>query len=161
MLKHLISALFVMASVPVAAVLAADVVKTANGSVEGVTEPSGIHVYRGIPFAAPPTGELRWRPPQPAKNWEGVRKAAQFGPRCVQAPIFGDMNFRSNGMSEDCLYLNVWTPAKSAAAKLPVLVYFYGGGFVAGDGSEPRYDGESMARKGIVALTVNYRLGVF
>ena len=71
------------------------------------------------------------------------------------------MNFRSNGMSEDCLYLNVWTPAKSASERLPVLVYFYGGGFVAGDGSEPRYDGESMARKGIVALTVNYRLGVF
>ena len=71
------------------------------------------------------------------------------------------MNFRSNGMSEDCLYLNVWTPAKAAASGLPVLVYFYGGGFIAGDGSEPRYDGESMARKGIVALTVNYRLGVF
>ena len=71
------------------------------------------------------------------------------------------MNFRSNGMSEDCLYLNVWTPAKSADERLPVLVYFYGGGFVAGDGSEPRYDGATMARKGIVALTVNYRLGVF
>ncbi len=161
MLKHLISALIVMVAVPVAGVLAADVVKTANGSVEGVTEPSGIHVYRGIPFGAPPTGELRWKPPQPVKNWEGVRKAAQFGPRCMQAPIFGDMNFRSNGMSEDCLYLNVWTPAAAAQGGLPVLVYFYGGGFVAGDGSEPRYDGETMARKGIVALTVNYRLGVF
>ena len=113
MFKHLISALAVIAAVPVAGVLAADVVKTANGSVEGVTEPSGIHVYRGIPFGAPPTGELRWKPPQPVKNWEGVRKAAQFGPRCMQAPIFGDMNFRSNGMSEDCLYLNVWTPAAS------------------------------------------------
>jgi len=79
----------------------------------------------------------------------------------MQLPIFGDMNFRSNGMSEDCLYLNVWTPAASAADKLPVLVYFYGGGFRAGDGSEPRYDGESMARRGIVALTVNYRLGEF
>jgi len=79
----------------------------------------------------------------------------------MQHPIFGDMNFRSNGMSEDCLYLNVWTPAKSANDRLPVLVYFFGGGFVAGDGSEPRYDGESMATKGIVALTVNYRLGVF
>ena len=79
----------------------------------------------------------------------------------MQQPLFGDMNFRSNGMSEDCLYLNVWTPAKSANERLPVLVYFFGGGFLAGDGSEPRYDGESMARKGIVALTVNYRLGVF
>src|SRR4051794_34412246 len=128
MLKHLMSALIIMAAVPVAAVIAADVVKTANGSVEGVTEPSGIHVYRGIPFAAPPTGELRWKPPQPAKNWEGVRKAAQFGARCMQAPIFGDMNFRSNGMNEDCLYLNVWTPAAqkpSGGAGFPVLVYFY------------------------------------
>ena len=165
MLKHLISALMVMAAVPVAAVLAADVVKTANGAVEGMTEPSGIHVYRGIPFGAPPTGDLRWKPPQPVTKWEGVRKAAQFGPRCEQAPIFGDMNFRSNGMSEDCLYLNVWTPAAPAgehgAGGLPVLVYFYGGGFVAGDGSEPRYDGASMAKRGMIALTVNYRLGVF
>jgi para-nitrobenzyl esterase len=140
---------------------AGDRVKTANGTVEGVTEQSGIHVYRGIPFAAPPVGDLRWKPPQPATNWEGVRSAAQFGPRCVQAPIFGDMIFRSSGMNEDCLYLNVWTPAKSGRERLPVLVYFYGGGFVAGDGSEPRYDGENMARKGIVSLTVNYRLGVF
>jgi len=79
----------------------------------------------------------------------------------MQLSLFGDMNFRSDGMSEDCLYLNVWTPAKSATDKLPVLVYFYGGGFMAGDGSEPRYDGESMARRGIVAITVNYRLSVF
>jgi para-nitrobenzyl esterase len=140
---------------------AADRVKTANGTVEGATAPSGIHVYLGIPFAAPPVGDLRWQPPQPVNNWTGARTAVQFGPRCVQASIFADMMYRSNGMSEDCLYLNVWTPAKSSSERLPVLVYFYGGGFVAGDGSEPRYDGESMARKGIVALTVNYRLGVF
>jgi para-nitrobenzyl esterase len=139
----------------------ANPVKTANGFVEGVTEKSGIRSFKGIPFAAPPVGNLRWREPQPAKNWQGVRKADTFGPRAMQRAIFGDMNFRSNGMSEDCLYLNVWTPAKSASEKLPVLVYFYGGGFVAGDGSEPRYDGESMAQKGIVTLTVNYRLGVF
>ena len=142
-------------------VWAADRVKTANGPVEGTTEQSGIHVYRGIPFAAPPVGDLRWKAPQPVRNWKDLRSATQFGPRCVQAPLFSDMNFRSNGMGEDCLYLNVWTPAKSGAERLPVLVYFYGGGFVAGDGSEPRYDGESMARKGIVSLTVNYRLGVF
>lgn len=135
--------------------------KTANGVVEGVVEPSGIRSFKGVPFAQPPVGELRWKEPQPVKNWQGVRKADKFGPRAMQRPIFGDMGFRSNGMSEDCLYLNVWTPAKSANEKLPVLVYFYGGGFVAGDGSEARYDGESMARKGIVALTVNYRLGVF
>lgn len=136
-------------------------VKTANGIVEGVVETSGIHAFKGVPFAQPPVGDLRWKEPQPVKNWQGVRKTDHFGPRAMQRPIFGDMGFRSDGMSEDCLYLNVWTPAKSGKEKLPVLVYFYGGGFVAGDGSESRYDGESMAQKGIVAITVNYRLNVF
>ena len=135
-------------------------VKTANGVLEGVDE-SGIKTFKGVPFAAPPVGNLRWREPQPVQNWSGVRKADKFGPRAMQLPVFGDMNFRSDGMSEDCLYLNVWTPAKTGNEKLAVLVYFYGGGFIAGDGSEPRYDGESMARRGIVAVTVNYRLGVF
>ena len=158
MRRAIVAAICLASVVPV---LAADRVKTTNGTVEGTTEQSGIRAYRGIPFAAPPVGDLRWRAPQPVKNWEGVRSATQFGPRCVQAALFSDMNFRSNGMSEDCLYLNVWTPAKSGSDRLPVLVYFFGGGFVAGDGSEPRYDGESMARKGIVSLTVNYRLGVF
>src|SRR5436305_1282535 len=139
-----------------------DRVKTANGIVEGMgQQPSGVRIFRGIPFAQPPVGDLRWKPPQSPKNWEGVRQAIQFGPRCMQHPVFGDMNFRSNGMSEDCLYLNVWTPAKKGNERLPVLVYFYGGGFIAGDGSEPRYDGESLARRGIVVVTLNYRLGVF
>ena len=135
-------------------------VKTTNGILEG-TDDSGVRVFKGIPFAQPPVDSLRWKAPQPVKDWEGVRKADTFGPRAMQRPIFSDMNFRSDGMSEDCLYLNVWTPAKSADERLSVLVYFYGGGLIAGDGSEPRYDGESMARQGIVALTVNYRLGVF
>ena len=136
-------------------------VKTANGAVEGATDNTGLRIFKGLPFAAPPVGQFRWQPPQPVKGWKGTYKADRFGPRCMQRPIFSDMVFRSNGMSEDCLYLNVWTPAKSAKDKLPVLVYFYGGGFNAGDGSEPRYEGASMARKGIVALTVNYRLDVF
>lgn len=135
-------------------------VKIANGVLEGIEE-SGIRSFKGIPFAAPPVGDLRWKEPQPVKSWTGVRKATKFGPRAMQRPLFGDMGFRSDGMSEDCLYLNVWTPAKSATDRLPVLVYFYGGGFMAGDGSEARYDGESMARRGIVALTVNYRLNIF
>ncbi|WP_375418787.1 carboxylesterase/lipase family protein [uncultured Hymenobacter sp.] len=136
-------------------------VSVANGKLEGTTAASGIRVFRGVPFAAPPVGERRWRAPQPVKSWTGVRPAKEFGPRAMQLPVFGDMNFRSNGVSEDCLYLNVWTPAKASRERRPVLVYFYGGGLIAGDGSEPRYDGESMARQGIVAVTVNYRLGVF
>ena len=134
---------------------------TATGVVQGTLEASGVTSYKGIPFAAPPVGDLRWKAPQPAQKWTGVRKADRFGPRAMQLPLFSDMVFRSDGVSEDCLYLNVWTPAKSPKAKLPVLVYFYGGGFAAGDGSEPRYDGEAMAAKGIVTLTVNYRLNVF
>ncbi|MEO6720118.1 MAG: carboxylesterase family protein [Ferruginibacter sp.] len=134
-------------------------VTTANGVVEGTIEASGVRSFKGLPFGAPPVGELRWKEPQPVQNWEGVRKADKFENGAMQPPIFGDMDFRFKGKSEDCLYLNVWAPAKGN--KLPVLVYFYGGGFVAGDGSEPRYDGESMATKGIIAVTVNYRLGVF
>ncbi|MCX7514912.1 carboxylesterase/lipase family protein [Frateuria hangzhouensis] len=117
--------------------------------------------FQGIPYAAPPLGERRWKPPQPAASWQGVRAATRFAPRCMQLPLFGDMVFRSNGMAEDCLYLNVWTPASDARAGLPVFVYFYGGGFVSGDGSENRYDGASLASRGMVTVTVNYRLGVF
>lgn len=136
------------------------VVRTVDGDLEGVYV-SGIRSFKGIPFAQPPVGDLRWKEPMPVKHWDGVRKAGKFGPRAMQLPLFSDMVFHSNGVSEDCLYLNVWTPARSAGDKLPVLVYFYGGGLVAGDGSESRYDGESMARRGIVAITVNYRLSVF
>jgi para-nitrobenzyl esterase len=132
-----------------------------NGSLEGVQEASGVRSFKGIPFAKAPVGDLRWKEPQPAENWTGVKKADKFGASPMQANVFGDMRFRSPGISEDCLFLNVWSPAKSATEKLPVLVYFYGGGFVAGDGSESRYDGESLAKKGIVTLTINYRLGVF
>ncbi|MCW5845043.1 MAG: carboxylesterase family protein [Caldilinea sp.] len=137
-------------------------VMTATGKVSGThDEGTGVHSFKGIPFAAPPVGDLRWQAPQPVESWSGVRDATHFGPRAMQLPVFGDMNFRANGMSEDCLYLNVWTPDPSDAARLPVLVYFYGGGFIAGDGSEPRYDGAALARRGIVTVTVNYRLNIF
>ncbi|MBB5394201.1 carboxylesterase/lipase family protein [Mucilaginibacter sp. AK015] len=136
-------------------------IKIADGIVEGVTEKSGVISFKGIPFAQPPIGELRWREPQPVNSWTGVRKCDAFGYNAMQKQVFGDMGFRTPGMSEDCLYLNVWMPAKRSKTKLPVLVYFYGGGFVCGDGSERRYDGESMAKRGIITLTVNYRLGVF
>ncbi len=151
----------VLTTVLTASACAQDRVSTALGIVEGTTGPDGVRAFKGIPFAAPPVGDLRWQPPQPVKPWVGVRRADHFGPRAMQRPIFGDMNFRSDGVSEDCLYLNVWTPAGSATNRLPVLGYFFGGGFMAGDGSEPRYDGASMASKGIVAVTVNYRLNVF
>jgi para-nitrobenzyl esterase len=139
----------------------ADHILTKAGPIAGVTEAGGIRSFKGIPFAAPPVGPLRWRPPQPLKKWTDVRQATAFAAQCMQRRQFADMVFRSSGTSEDCLYLNVWTPAKTGNERLPVLVYFYGGGFTAGDGSEPRYDGGAMARRGIVALTVNYRLGVF
>jgi para-nitrobenzyl esterase len=143
--------------------LAADQVRIANGLIESTTPArDGVRSFKGIPFAQPPVGDLRWREPQPVKDWKGVRNADQFGPRCMQrtGPM-ADYWFRSDGMSEDCLYLNVWTPAGSADEKLPVLVYIFGGGFQNGDGSEPRYDGESMARRGIVAVTLNYRTNIF
>lgn len=137
-------------------------ITTANGIIEGEFDvKTNIQSFKGIPFAQPPVGNLRWRAPQPLTNWTGVKQTKKFGPRAIQSNVFGDMGFRSDGTSEDCLYLNVWSPAKSANDKLPVLVYFYGGGFAAGDGSENRYDGENMAKKGIVTLTVNYRLGIW
>ncbi len=142
---------------------AADRVKTANGAVETTAAPKdGVRSFKGIPFAAPPVGDLRWKEPQPVKNWKGVRTADKFGPRCMQrtGPA-ADYWFRSDGMSEDCLYLNVWTSAKSGRERLPVLVYIFGGGFQNGGGSEPRYDGESMARKGMVAVSLNYRTNIF
>jgi len=161
-LFNYITAAFFLSLVLAGSAFAQNRVKTAAGVVEGASDRNtGVRSFKGIPFAQPPVGALRWQAPQPVNHWEGVREADQFGPRCMQNPIFGDMGFRSNGMSEDCLYLNVWTPAKPSKEPLPVLVYFYGGGFVAGDGSEARYQGESMAQKNIVALTVNYRLGVF
>ncbi len=150
-------------SITVAAAFAADRVKTANGVIETSTEPeAGVRSFKGIPFAQPPVADLRWREPQPVKNWKGVRTADKFGPRCMQRTSpNADYWFRSDGMSEDCLYLNVWTPAKSDHERLPVLVYVFGGGFQNGDGSEPRYDGAQMARQGIVAVTVNYRTNIF
>ncbi len=139
-------------------------VRVATGTLVGRSvriDGVALREFRAIPYAAAPVGALRWRPPRPVTPWAGARNARRFGARCMQLPLFGDMEFRSDGMSEDCLFLNVWTPARSAAAKLPVLVYFYGGGFEGGDGSELRYDGASLAARGIVTVTVNYRLGVF
>lgn len=137
-------------------------VRTVSGTVEGTTSADGkVEIFKGIPFAAPPVGDLRWKAPQPVAPWTGVRKAIEFGARCMQGNIYGDMMFRDNGPSEDCLYLNVWTPSTSADAHLPVMVWIYGGGFAAGATSEGRQDGEMLAKKGVVVVSMNYRLGIF
>jgi para-nitrobenzyl esterase len=137
-------------------------IRTQSGAVRGsASADAKVHTFLGIPFAAPPVGNLRWQPPQPVAAWSGVREAKTFGARCMQAPIYSDMVFRDSGSSEDCLYLNVWTPATSASAKLPVMVWIYGGGFQAGAASEPRQDGSRLAEKGVVVVSMNYRLGIF
>lgn len=159
-----IIASYVLISVAIlaSAASAADRVKTASGILEGtVNADSSVRIFRGVPFAAPPVGDLRWQPPQPVKHWSGGRKAVDFGPRCMQARVFGDIVFRSKEMSEDCLNLTIWTPARSKNERLPVYLWFYGGGFAAGANDEARYDGESFAKHGIVVVNANYRLGIF
>jgi para-nitrobenzyl esterase len=135
-------------------------VKTASGTVGG-KEDSSVRAFLGIPYAAPPVGDLRWKPPVPAAKWSGVRKATDFGPHCMQGNVYGDMTFHDSGASEDCLSLNVWVPAKPASAKLPVMVWIYGGGFAAGSTSEARQDGANLAQQGVIVVSMNYRLGVF
>ena len=142
-----------------AGVATAAPVKVAGGLLEGTSE-EGLTVYRGIPFAAPPVGDLRWRPPQPAAKWDGVRRADKFAPACMQPapPGSGSAN-QGPGMSEDCLYLNVWTPARSANQRVPVLVWIYGGGFAGGATSIPTYSGEKLAKRGVVLVSIAYRVG--
>jgi para-nitrobenzyl esterase len=130
------------------------VVETQSGKVAGIA--GAVRAFLGIPFAAPPVGALRWQPPQPAAPWSGVRDAAKFGPDPMQAP---GAVLRGPRIDEDCLTLNVWTPAKPGE-KLPVMVWLFGGGFTAGSGSTPRTDGAALAAKGVVVVTVNYRVGV-
>jgi para-nitrobenzyl esterase len=141
-----------------------DPVRVEQGQLSGVpgSDP-GVGVYKGIPFAAPPTGDLRWRAPKPAADWPGVRKADQFSSTCMQTPYPEGSLYRSEPqpVSEDCLYLNIWTAAKSASDKRPVMVWIHGGAFTRGSGSTPAYNGENFAKKGVVLVTINYRLGIF
>lgn len=137
-------------------------VKIDTGKIEGKRSADGqIRDFLGIPYAAPPVGPLRWQPPQPALKWRKVRPATSFGARCMQPTLYADMYFRDPGPSEDCLTLNVWTPASDRHARLPVMVWIYGGGYVTGGTSEPRQDGEQLAHKGVVVVSMNYRLGIF
>jgi para-nitrobenzyl esterase len=134
-------------------------VQTTTGTLRGVNE-GETDVFKGIPYAAPPIGAFRWRPPQPAKAWEGVRDASQFGANCAQAGWGGAPGTISNGSSEDCLYLNIWRPAAAKpGSKLPVMVWIHGGAFVAGSGSQPDFSGTHFAKQGVVLVTFNYRLG--
>jgi para-nitrobenzyl esterase len=134
-------------------------VKVEGGTVQGTVE-DGLTVYRGIPFAAPPVGDLRWRAPQPVAKWDGVRQADKFGPPCVQGMRAPSPADRGPAMSEDCLFVNVWTPAKSAGDRVPVLVWIYGGGFSGGATSIPDYSGEKLAKKGVVLVSIAYRVGL-
>jgi para-nitrobenzyl esterase len=137
-------------------------VRTEAGLVAGTKSADGkVMIFKGIPYAAPPVGDLRWKEPQTVAPWNGVKKATEFAARCMQAFIYDDMVFRDSGPSEDCLYLNVWAPKTKADAKLPVMVWIYGGGFQAGATSEPRQDGEHLAHEGVVVVSMNYRLGIF
>ena len=135
-------------------------VKTDAGPVTGVIA-GDVAAYKGIPFAAPPVGDLRWKAPQPVKPWTAVLAADHYAADCMQKPFGGDAAPLGTPPAEDCLYLNVWTPAARSAAKLPVMVWIYGGGFVNGGSSPAVYDGSAFARRGIVFVSMNYRLGRF
>ncbi|HEY1758142.1 MAG TPA: carboxylesterase family protein [Bryobacteraceae bacterium] len=173
--------LFILLGAAFASAAIQDPVKTDAGQVSGVTGKNPeVRVYKGIPFAAPPVGDLRWKPPQPVAHWDGIRAGDTFGSQCVQggggrgggaakggatakggaAPKGGARGGGATG-SEDCLYLNVWTAAQSASEKRPVLVWSHPGGYTSGSGSSPQFDGEALAKKGVIVVTHNYRLGVF
>jgi len=151
-----------LATVLVATFAYADVreADVTGGKVSGVAT-NGVVSFKAIPFAAPPVGELRWKAPQPVKPWTGVKDASKFGPSCMQDATMARVFNAPPEVSEDCLYLNVWTPAKSTSDGLPVMVWIYGGGFVGGQTSVPAYDGTHLAQKGVVLVSVAYRLGVF
>jgi para-nitrobenzyl esterase len=154
--------LFLFAAIPL---LAADyTVRVENGLLSGSAGTSpDVRVFKGIPYAAAPIGDLRWKAPKAAASWDGARDATKYSPVCVQEPYPEGSIYRRppQPMSEDCLYLNVWTAAQSATERRPVMFWIHGGGLTRGNGSAPTYDGESLAKKGVVVVTINYRLGVF
>lgn len=163
--RHLIR--FCIAIIMVMTAMAAiqEPIKVAGGMIKGTPGWGwGIREYRGIPFAAPPVGKLRWQPPQPVIPWQGVRAADRFSPACIQremSPSSGSWNAGLINTSEDCLYLNVWTPATASTQRLPVVLWIHGGGGITGSSAEPIYDGNALAKKGVVVVSTNYRLNVF
>jgi len=165
-MRNLLAAALVASAIVVSAAIP-DPVRADAGLISAASNsPDGIRVFRGIPFGAPPVGALRWKPAQPAAHWDGVRKADAFGPVCVQPKGMGRLNVSvdmpdSPPASEDCLYLNVWTGAARANERRPVMVWIFGGAYTEGAGSSRHNDGEALARKGVVMVTLNYRLGPF
>jgi para-nitrobenzyl esterase len=156
--KKFIAALALILCAAVPAIAQISTAKITGGIVEGVVS-DGIAAFKGVPFAAPPVGNLRWKSPQPVNPWTGVKKANEFGPGPMQDTEFGAKLGGPQKVSEDCLYLNVWTGAKKAGEKRPVMVWIYGGGFGIGMTSTPWYDGANFAKKGIVLVSVTYRVG--
>ena len=157
--KVLIKALLLVVVPTTSAIMLAQSSETPtdSGAISGVRE-SGLSVYKGVPFAAPPVGDLRWRPPAPVTPWTGTRKADAFAPACMQTGV-SMPGETPPAVSEDCLYLNIWTPAKSAHEHLPVIVWIYGGGYINGSASMPLYWGDQLAHKGVIVVTIAYRLG--
>jgi len=136
------------------------IVKIRTGAVEGKTD-GKVKAFLGIPYAAPPVGDLRWKPPQPAAKWSGVRQTSEFGHHCMQGTVYGPPDFPDSGPSEDCLVLNVLAPVTRESGKLPVMVWIHGGGLAAGAGSRANADGASLAQHGVIVVSINYRLGIF
>ena len=130
-----------------------------QGELEGIDH-EGMYCFLGIPYAAPPVGELRWRPPEPPARWVELRSAKQFSPIAVQT-VGASFNLRVSEQSEDCLYLNVWTTTLDAGARQPAMVWIHGGGNLGGSGSEDAFDGTRLAKRGVTVVTFNYRLGAF
>ncbi|HKR93865.1 MAG TPA: carboxylesterase family protein, partial [Candidatus Angelobacter sp.] len=146
---------------------ASDPVRVEQGLLAGTVindASASVRVYLGVPYAAPPVGDLRWKAPQPATPWKDVRKATEFSNACWQTPYppaAAIYQAKLPPLSEDCLYLNIWTPAKSLKDRLPVMFWIHGGGFTRGTANTSAYNGEVLARKGVVVVTINYRLGIF
>jgi para-nitrobenzyl esterase len=149
--------LILVAVVPTIAAAQNLTVQTESGTLAGLLE-SNVHIYKGVPFAAPPLGDLRWRPPAPVAPWTGTRKANAFAPACMQDGV-SMPGETPPPVSEDCLYLNIWTPASSAQEHLPVLVWIYGGGYTSGNAGMPLYWGDRLAQKGVIVVTIAYRIG--
>ena len=138
-------------------------VKTEQGKIQGKTINGGkVRAWLGLPYAAPPIGDKRWKAPEPPAKWKGTRDATRFGAHCAQVRVFEDMIFQDSGPSEDCLFLNIYAPASASSKdKLPVMFWIHGGGYAGGSGDEPRHNGDFLPLHGVVLVTINYRLGVF